>query len=439
MPEVLPYQLSVAPDLERFRPELEYACSFLDRCHYVTRVARATLLLHYGPGGPPGAITVPAALFPAAVSLDGEGIHPERQPLRELELGKGDVPLVLAPGRRSVERGRLTYDALGLIFLMLSRLEERNSPERDRYGRFPLQASLAARLGRHADPLADQAARDLASAMTREDDPVNRTAYEVCLTHDVDRLRGYHRPLEPLRWALGDVVKRGDPVRGWQRLRMAYFAGEPWGSFREIMDEAERAGRPARFFFMGPSTHAMDSPYVLTMRRVLVRLCREISSRGHGIGFHPGFATATDSTEWRRQRAGLEDAVGTPVREGRQHVLQHDAAVTPEIWADQGMKWEYTLAFPEASGFRPGTCRPYQAYSLRRRRALPLTRCATAIMDFSFFGGKYRTMSVKQALEECADVVQVCRRYGGRMTVLYHPGQPDPEPRSFYRELLTVI
>jgi hypothetical protein len=439
MPEPVAYQLSIAPAFERFRPELEYACDFLDGCHHVRRTPRAATVLHYGSDAPAGSIVVPAAVFPDAVHLDAEGIHPDRLALRDLELGKGDVALLPKAGQTSVGHRRLPYDALGLIFLMLSRLEERASPDLDRYRRFPLQSSLAFRIGRHADPLADQAARDLASAITGHDDPTVRTSYEVCLTHDVDSLRGYHRPLEPLRWAAGDLVKRGDPKRAWRRVYTAYLAGEPWTSFRELMDAAERIGRPARFFFMGPSTLSMDSPYVITMRGLLKRVADEIVRRGHAVGFHPGFATAADPAEWCRQREGLEAVIGWPVREGRQHVLQHDAAMTPDIWANAGMERDYTLAFPDASGFRSGTCRPHAAYSLRSRKVLPLERVATSIMEFSFFGGRYREMPLEQALEECAAIVRVCKRYGGTAVVLYHPGQTDPAMKQFYRSLLTIV
>ncbi len=439
MPEVMPYRLSIASELERFRPELEYACAFLDRCYFVQRSSQAQLVLHYGPGAPAGALTVPAVLFPNGVCLKPDGIHPERKVLRDLETAGEPTRLLPIGNQPSVVQGRYTYDAMGLIFLMLSRLEERDSPDRDRYGRFPIQSAMAFRLGCYADPLVDRAARDLAVALTGQSRPANRTSYDFYLTHDVDSLRGYHRPLELLRWAIGDVFKRHHPQQAWRRLYAGYLSGEPWRSFRDLMNAAERVGRPGRFYFMGPSAISMDSPYALTMRKLLKKICDEVVARGHVVGFHPGFATASDAAVWRRQRDGLEEVIGRPVREGRQHVLQYDAAVTPDIWDQAGMELDCTLAFPEASGFRSGTCRPYQAYSLRHRRALSLIQIPTAIMDFSFWGGKYRHVPLEDALNECATAVDVCKRYGGTLVVLYHTGQTDPVVTTFYRSMLELI
>jgi len=70
------YRLSLAPALEPFRPEIEHASDFLDAAHHVWRVSDAPRVLHYGPDAPPGAVAVPAVVFPGGVRTDGEGIHP---------------------------------------------------------------------------------------------------------------------------------------------------------------------------------------------------------------------------------------------------------------------------------------------------------------------------------------------------------------------------
>lgn len=437
MRDSLPYRLSLSPDLEAFRPEIEYACGFLDRCHYLRRADHADRVLHYGASGPPGALTVPAALFPDGLRVDKRGVHPARGVLNELEAGMRPGRFVPASGQAS--DGSLGYDALGLIFHQISRIEERDSPERDRYGRFPIGAAMATRQGSLLKPLADRAARDLAAAIRGQRAPANRTAFEVLLTHDVDRLRGYHRPHLPLRYALGDILKRGAPKTAVRRLVVGYLSNLPWSSFREIMDLSERHGRTSRFFFMGPTRLGNDSPYAYTMRGLLRRLVDEVAGRGHVVGFHPGYATATDAEEWNRQRRGLEDVIERPVREGRQHTLRYDAAVTPDIWEDAGMEADYTPAFPEQTAFRSGTCRPYHGYSLVRRRPLRLVQYATAVMDFGLFGGKYRDLTIDEALAEADRAASVCREFGGTLTVLYHTGQPLAPHRPFYRALLEQV
>ncbi len=423
MADVVAYRLSVAPGLEAFRPELEYSCDFLDRCHYVKRGGDAAITLHYGPNPPAGAIAVPSVLFPDGFRLDNDGIHPVHGRL-------GDLLAKCAP---EATEGVLDYDALALIFAMLSRVEERDARTIDKYGRFVPQTAVV------ATPPADRAARDLAARLTGQSDPLNRTRYEVMLTHDVDRLRGYHRPFEPLRTVIGDVIKRHDPSRAAARARDAWFSGEPWRSVRMLMGLAEARRLKARFYFMGPTDLSMDSPYAGTMPKLLRRVTDAIQIRGHVIGFHPGYATAVDAGEWNRQRAGLEAVTGVAVREGRQHVLCYDAAATPEIWDDAGMALDATLGFPEFTGFRAGTCRRFNAYSLRRRRPLGLEQVSTAVMDFALLGEKYRDLSVDAALAECRDAAATCRAFGGTLVILYNTGKTRQPLRGFYERLLDAV
>ncbi|MGD9537699.1 MAG: hypothetical protein AB7P52_08645 [Alphaproteobacteria bacterium] len=431
------YRFSLAPALEPYRPEIEHALDFLDRAYGLKRDEAASRRLHYGAGAPPDALTVPVVLFPGGVRLDHDGIHPSRDALEAIAAGRGAAPLF--PGAvAAAADGRLSYDAIGLIALMLTRLEERGAPSKDRYGRFPHAASLAARYCKLPAPPADRAAFDLAGALLGEA-PRNATSYEVLLTHDVDRLRGYHRPLAPLRAAAGDLLKRRAPARAVKTLWRAYGGGEPWRSARRLMARSEARGLASRFYFMGPSTARMDSPYAVTMAPLLRRLVDEIRARGHAVGFHPGYGTQADPALWARQKAGLERIAGTPVSEGRQHVLGYEAARTPDIWAANRMALDLTLAYPETTGFRAGTCRRFRAYSLARRVPLALEQASTAVMDFGLFGGKYRELSVRQAFDEAAAAAALCRRFGGTLVLLQHTGTNEPKVDGFFETLVREV
>jgi len=414
------YRLSIAPSLERFRPEIEHVCRFLDSAYGVERASRAPRILHYGEAPPGGSIAVPAILFPACVRVDTNGIHPDPD-----ALAKAAGRLLPADDARPVAEYPFQYDALGLIFLLLSRLEERDHPARDRYDRFPLMAALVPPAQGRLYPWADRAARDLATAITGFTEPPQRTRYQVKLTHDIDRLKGYHRPLEPLRNAVGDIVKRADPRGAWWRMRHAYLDGEPFSSMNRLMALSERHGIKSHFYYMGPSTDSMDSSYVIRWPQLTRGTANAIRARGHVLGFHPGFRTFNDAVEWMRQRDGIEAVVGTPLREGRHHVLRYDCATTPRIWSDAGMALDCTLAYPEAVGFRSGTCRPHQAYDLVARCTLPLMQISTAVMEFGLFGGKYRDLPLEQAVADALWAADLCRQYGGTYTLLFHTGQSD--------------
>ena len=414
------YRLSLGPEIEPFRPEIEHACAFLDRAHGLVRDEAAVRVLHYGAVPPDGAQTVPAVVFPNLVRVDEAGLH--------LNRARFDA---------AITDGSLLADPLGLIFLMLSRLEERDAPVGDVMGRARYEDSLAFRLGRGGEPLADVAARDLAQALTGEARG-NASVYEVLVTHDVDRLRGYHRWWQPLRYAGGDVFKRFSPGRALWRLHDAYASGHPWHSMRALMQLSEAQGLQSRFYFMGPSMRSADSPYALTMVPLLRAVVDEIVARGHTVGFHPGFGTESDGPQWQAQHDGLAAILDRPLVEGRQHRLCWDAALTPDIWDKAGMRLDSTLAYPESTGFRAGTCRRFAAYSLRSRRTLALEQVCTPVMDFGLFGGKYRDLGHDAALAEAVQALAACREFGGTFVLLNHAGQSDPRIQSFFQALMVL-
>src|SRR5581483_649838 len=121
------YRLSIAPALEPFRPEIEFACDFLDAAYALHRKPHDGRVLHYGPDAPAHAVAVPAALFPGGVRVDANGIHPVTETLAAAVRRQGGLR---PPADGALVHDALSYDALGLIFLLLTRLEERDHPAR---------------------------------------------------------------------------------------------------------------------------------------------------------------------------------------------------------------------------------------------------------------------------------------------------------------------
>ncbi len=434
------YRLSLHPPLEKFRSELDFACRFVEQCHPVARSDLASsIIVHYGPEPPADAMHIPNAVFPDGVIIDDNGIHPNFEYLQRLEEGAASSS-IFPPAADSDKQPNsdLGYDALGLIFLMLSRLEERGNEanQQDRYNRFPFEGSLQSRRSSLETPYADIAAKHIAGAILGTAMPESLTGYNVVLTHDVDRLRGFHNVEHLVKNAIGDVVFRKDIKAAAVRLWFASAAGEPWKACRYVMANAERYGFISRFNFMGPTENNMDNPYAIQRPGMLRRLTKEIVARGHRIGFHPGVDTATDQTEWERQRAGLEKIIEMEVYEGRQHALMFQIDSTWDIWDRAGMENEMTLGYPAPSGFRSGTTRSHPIYSLRQRRTLSLRSYPTAIMDFGLFDGKYRNLSLSTALEECQRIIDVCKAWNGDLVVLFHPAQLTRLRRQFFEQLL---
>lgn len=441
MTELVPFQLSLDAELEGFRPEIEYVCRFLERAHGLRFSQDAGNILHYGSNPPAGAVTVPAVFFPHGVKVSGGGLVPERTAISGM-FSNTSAPF-LFPSQAVIGKSyfgaEFTYDALGLIFFLISRIEERDPPRTDRHGRFPYSESFFNRMGGVGTPWADHAARDIAAKLMGTQTPANQSQFSVVLTHDVDRLKGYHKVHLPLRYALGDLIKRGQPQKAIETLKKGYLSEEPWKSINRIMELSEERNLISRFFFMPPSQNAMDSTYANAMRPLLKKVVDHILRRGHMLGFHPGYNTATDLELWLKQKNALESILDCQLTEGRQHVLQYEICTTPAIWDCAGMETDYTLAFPDAAGFRTGTCRAYAAYDLKNRKILSVEFVATAITDFGLMDQKYQNFTAKEAINTCRPIIQSCREFDGSICVLFHSSNLDEQQNVFYETLMKEL
>ena len=118
--------------------------------------------------------------------------------------------------------------------------------------------------------------------------------------------------------------------------------------------------------------------------------------------------------------------------------MMFDAEPTWDTWDEAGMQRDFSLGYPEQSGFPSGTCRGHPTYSLRHRRTLDLVEYPSNLMDFGFFGGRYRDLSVDQAVAESSAVIATSRHFGGDLVVLFHTGAGN-EPRRHYFERLVGL
>jgi len=433
------YKLSITSELEPLRGEIEYVCDFVEDCHNIERTTNSHLILHYGNNPPDGAIHIPSIIFPAAISIDENGIHLDHNTFSIIE--KDNLSAIIPSDCNYNNNPHLYYDAIGIIFLMISRIEERDNDNLDNYNRFYYKAAFSVRNNIYEKPLADRAAYDIAKLVAGKNKLLNRTNYKIRLTHDVDKLKGYNRILDPIKNTMGDIFKRRNLTKAFTRIKDSYFSGAPWRSFKEIMALSEKYGHISHFYFIGPSEYYMDSPYAIYMVPLLRKIAKEVEKLGHNVGFHPGARTFDNPDLWNYQHSKLQEILDCELIEGRQHNLLYRSDITPDIWDKAGMKYDFTLGFPEKSGFRSGTCRPFRSYSLKNRKKLNLLQSSTAIMDFGLFGGKYRDLDLDTAINECLKINEVCKNFGGELVILYHTDWElsFKKMRNFYNLLLSEI
>jgi hypothetical protein len=291
-------------------------------------------------------------------------------------------------------------DLFGTAFVLVTRYEELVLADRDEHDRFPAEATLADLDRPRADECADEllrALRHIAPRLERRERP-----FRVVPSHDVD----YPYTTPRLRLS---ALRRGE-------LRAA-LPRDPFDTFDLLMDESERRGRRATFYFL-----ADDAPYSLDEPRIRT-LLKRIHVRGHELGLHGSYGTFRDPAKLKGEldrlvSACTEEGIEQDEWGGRQHFLRWENPTTWRAYEEAGLAYDTTLGYSARPGFRAGTCHEYPVFDLRARRELHLRERPLVLMDTPTLDRLGLTEEELEALIE--QLREQCRRVRGDFTVLWH-------------------
>ncbi|AWB46409.1 hypothetical protein DCC85_21060 [Paenibacillus sp. CAA11] len=344
-------------------------------------------------------------------------------------------------------------DVFGGAFFLLTRYEEVVVPLRDRHGRFPASASLAAKEGFLNRPLVNEYAELLWLRMSALWPGLQRPPRKArrMVSHDVDfaYYRTGRRRRDAAREALGDILRRKDLRSGLLKLTMLppglwTRAHDPFDTYDWLMEQSERQGLKSSFYFMTDQTDPRwDGNYTLKNPR-LIRLLQSIAARGHEIGLHPSYDSSRQEGMIREQFNRLlaaAESVGIkqPSYGGRQHYLRWNGPDTWQQWEDAGLTYDSSLGYPEQIGFRAGACYEYPVFHLLNRRALRLRERPLLVMDQSVIHPSYMGLQGEEALSEIRRCYDSCMRYNGDFTLLWHNSQlTATADRKLYMDILQL-
>jgi hypothetical protein len=386
-------------------------------------------------------LTLSDAFFAGGMKQDGKPQHwTVGASGLDARLSEASVPVLFgAPGFTIDASGHavLSLDVFGSAFFMLARYEESVSTERDRHDRFPAEVSLAARLGFLGRPIVDEYVEILWAAMKRLWPGLERKrrVARKLISCDVDL------PFDPACASIGRLGKRllGRAVRERSASALLATAGNYWAVKRGnqardpywqalswMMDVNDKAGNQVTFNFIPePTDSAMDNAPRIDDRRMR-ELLRTVHARGHLIGIHPGYNTYRHPDAFARSVAALRSAMDQEgIRQdglgGRHHYLRWNVSTTPQLWAANELSYDSTLSYPTVAGFRTGTCHEYTMYDLVERRPLrlkqrPLVVMENAVIDEPNMGLGHGA----EALEAMQRYKQICGRFDGDFTLLWH-------------------
>ena len=153
---------------------------------------------------------------------------------------------------------------------------------------------------------------------------------------------------------------------------------------------------------------------------------------------HGGYYAYKELNEITAEKRRLENVSGKECIGYRNHYLRFLVPETWEYLAKAGFKYDTTLGFNDAVGFRNGMCHPFKPFNLNSQKTIDILEIPLVIMDSALL--TYATSSPEQAWKVARDMVDITEKLGGVLTVLWHNtafARPDrKEWRKIYEKIL---
>ncbi len=350
------------------------------------------------------------------------------------------------------KRIKCSIDIFASIYFMLSRWEEYANKARDDHDRFPASACLSYRFGFLDHPVVDEYVDFLWQMLLflgyKEDR--KQYVYSMKLTHDVDE------PFELcsksnaalFRNIVGDVLKRKDYRQASKKIRLMGLGDEArlpydrYFTFDYIMDQSEKRGLKSAFYFL-PNGSPEQSSKINIENKLMVKLLKSISKRGHEIGIHGHYDTYDNEEAFikdvEKLRRVLEiNGIYSKMLGGRQHYLRWKSPTTYYNYVDAGLSYDSTLSYADVAGFRCGTCHEFQPFDFIERKQLNIVERPLIAMECSVIDERYMNLGyTEKALEYFKKLKDECRKHNGNFVLLWHNSRlRDENEKRFYEQVL---
>ena len=310
----------------------------------------------------------------------------------------------------------LGFDLPAAVFYLISRYEEYYPFTPDKYGRYPHQDSLAYKGEFLQRPLVDEwvilfVNRLLDSFPSLE---IKTPDFELIPTYDIDIAWSYlHKG-----WFrnIGGALK--NPDTSLERVRVLTGAQkDPFDCYDELDAWHEKMNRkPIYFFPVGTKRTSLDkhiSPYNSSYQKLIRRIAQKAD-----VGLHPSMYSNEHPASLSNEKKILEDIIGKPIHQSRQHYLWFKLPVTYRTLINTGITDDYSMGYGTINGFRASTSRSFLWYDLRNEQMTSLRIHPLAWMDAN--SCYEQRLKPEEAADELIYYHQIIQKVKGTFIAVSH-------------------
>ena len=345
---------------------------------------------------------------------------------------------------------KIHYDILGLVYWVLTRIEEIGRDEKllDSIGRFPATSSHAYRHQYLHRPIVDEWFSALRSHLKKiwPNLKLTKHTYMTVPSHDIDQpaYTYFRSPLRLIHMMITDLLRTkrirhfiSAPFQNYKK-RTSLPEKDCYNSFDWLMNVSEKNNLTSYFYFQaGLGNHYRDAHYSL-LHPAIQKLITSIIDRGHKVGLHPSYRTFLSPDRIKKETDHLTQAIKKAIGKelpfgARMHFLRWRSTDTLKALDEAGLIYDTTLGYADQLGFRCGTCREYPAFDPLSQKRLNIKIKPLIVMDQTIISEKYLNLGYdKKSLMTVLNYKKACQNMKGNFTILWHNSTLETEEQKRY-------
>lgn len=349
-------------------------------------------------------------------------------------LPEKNIPIIYGDSNIEIHENKIycDIDIFSGSFFMLSRWEEYVIADRDKFNRFPATASLAYKFNFHDRPIVNEYTELLKKFINHLDPDLKfkQFNYSQHISCDVDRFNeSFYRKTVKL-WDYLKNFKRNNVSKNitnnpyTKSYINSNLADYYYNGLYYIMEINEKYNNSVSFNIIPLRTDFIADRRFNYNHKLIHNILKEFVTRGHSVGFHPGFNTYNNEKLFglsANRYHHILDSINysSDYLGGRQHYLRWKFPETPLLWEKYSFSYDSTLSYADISGFRCGVCYPFDLFDCLGRRMLSLKEVPLIVMEASVF--YYEGLGFSdEAYNRICFFKDICRKYNGTFSLLWH-------------------
>lgn len=316
------------------------------------------------------------------------------------------------------QHGNLPYDPFSAMFYLISRYEEYLPFEPDNFGRFQAVNSIAGKYGFLSQAIVHQWADEIVALLRNKftNFPIGRNDYKFEPTFDIDNCYAFIN--KPFYRKLGGTIRSlfSDQKEFFMRLRVYLGDQDPYDNYSYIREICGKHKAEPKYFILTADYGGIDNNIPLS-HRAFVNLIQGLSKSGT-VGLHPSYKSGSNSALLMQELINLQSVMPREIKCSRQHYLSFKLPETYTRLEKMGITDDYSMGYPEVSGFRAGISIPYPFYDLENERETNLIIHPSTFMEATYM--YYQKLDPEGVKKQLQHVVSEVKQYGGVFIPIWH-------------------